>query len=153
MSLIRFARKSRHEQAQVVRMKVRRLLLNLGWRIPHVGNDRTTYVIGLFGSGRWYINELLLRYLGERAYYFRDDILFHPGPTSMIYSGHATIKHLSCFQHSPAVTGRILEAVRAGSAELDFCLSPSSGFIVDQLDLVAALHSRQQNKYNCLTGS
>ena len=101
-------------------MWVRRLLLNLGWRIPHVGNDRTTYVIGLFGSGRWYINETLLRYLGERAYYFRDDILFHPGPTSMIYSGHATIKYLSCFQHSPAVTSRILEAVRSGSADLIF---------------------------------
>ena len=120
MSLIRFARKSPREQAQVVRMKVRRLLLNLGWRIPHVGNDRTTYVIGLFGSGRWYINELLLRYIGERAYYFKDDILFHPGPTSMIYSGHATIKYLSCFQHSPTVTSRILEAVRSGSADLIF---------------------------------
>lgn len=120
MSLIRFARKSRYEQAQVVRMKVRRLLLSLGWRVPHVGNDRTTYVIGLFGSGRWYINDLLLRYLGERAYYFRDDILFHPGPTSMIYSGHATMKYLSCFQHAPAVTSRILEAVSAGSADLIF---------------------------------
>ena len=120
MPLIKFARKSRREQAQVVRMKVRRLLLNLGGKIPHVGNDRTTYVIGLFGSGRWYINELLLGYIGERAYYFRDDILFHPGPTSMIYSGHATMKYLSCFQHAPTVTSRILEAVRLGSADLIF---------------------------------
>jgi hypothetical protein len=62
----------------------------------------------------------LLRYIGERAYYFRDDILFHPGPTSMIYSGHATMKYLSCFQHSPTVTSRILEAVRSGSADLIF---------------------------------
>jgi hypothetical protein len=101
-------------------MKVRRLLLNWGRKIPHVGNDRTIYVIGLFGSGRWYINELLLRYVGERAYYFRDNILFHPGPTSMIYSGHATMKHNSCFQYPPTVTSRILEAVRSGYADLIF---------------------------------
>ncbi|MGA2905569.1 MAG: hypothetical protein ABSD98_17220 [Candidatus Korobacteraceae bacterium] len=101
-------------------MKVRRLLLNYGGKVPHVGNDRTIYVIGLFGSGRWYINELLLRYVGERAYYFRDDILFHQGPTSMIYSGHATIKYSSLFQHPPTVTSRVLEAVRSGVADLIF---------------------------------
>jgi hypothetical protein len=85
-----------------------------------VGNDRTAYVIGLFGSGRWYINDLLLQNIGGRANYFRDTIRFHPGPTSMIYSGHATIRHASHLQHPPEVTRGILEAVRSGFADLIF---------------------------------
>ena len=114
--LIRFARKSRHERAATVR----RYLGNWDWRIPHLGNDRTAYVIGLFGSGRGYINELMLKNLGKRAKYFRETIRFHPGPTSMIYSGHATIKHVSRDQQLPAVTSRILETVRLGFADLIF---------------------------------
>ena len=85
-----------------------------------MGNDRTAYVIGLFGSGRWYINQLLMQHIGERANYFRDSIRFHPGPTSMIYTGHATMRHVSHLQHPPAVTSRILEAVRAGFADSIF---------------------------------
>ena len=85
-----------------------------------MGNDRTTYVVGLFGTGRWYINELLLQNIGDRAKYVRDTIRFHPGPTSMIYSGHATMKHVSRAQYLPAVMDRILEAVRSGFADLIF---------------------------------
>jgi hypothetical protein len=76
--------------------------------------------MGLFGSGRGYIGELILRNLGKRAKYFRETIRFHPGPTSMIYSGHATIRHVSRAQALPAVTSRILEAVRSGFADLIF---------------------------------
>jgi hypothetical protein len=83
-------------------------------------NDRTAYVIGLFGTGRRYINELMLGNIGERAKYFRDTIRLHPGPTSMIYSGHATIRYDSRLQYSPAVTSRILEAAGAGFADLIF---------------------------------
>jgi hypothetical protein len=90
------------------------------WRVHHLGNDRTAYVIGLFGTGRGYINELMLKNLGKRAKYFRETIRFHPGPTSMIYSGHATIKYVSRDQELPAVTSRILEAVRSGFADLIF---------------------------------
>lgn len=86
----------------------------------NLGHDRTAYVIGLFGSGRWYINELLMRKLGERSKYFRDAIRFHPGPTSMIYSGHATMRHVSHLQHPPAVTSQILEAVESGFADSIF---------------------------------
>jgi hypothetical protein len=118
--LIRFARKSPPQQLRAVRARARYHLLNWGWKIPHVGNDRTAYVIGLFGTGRSYINELLLRNIGERAYYFRDKIQFHPGSTSMIYSGHATVRHISGFQDSPAQTSRILEAVRSGFADVIF---------------------------------
>ncbi len=85
-----------------------------------VAAQRTTYVIGLFGSGRHYINDLLLQNLGERAKYFRDTIRLHPGPTPMIYSGHATIRHQSRDQVSPEVMGRILEAVSARFADLIF---------------------------------
>jgi hypothetical protein len=114
--LIRFARKSPHERA----FTVHRYLGNWDWRVPHLGNDRTAYVIGLFGGGRNYINELMLKNLGERAKYVRETIRFHPGPTSMIYTGHATIRHVSRDQALPAVTSRILEAVRSGIADLIF---------------------------------
>jgi hypothetical protein len=85
-----------------------------------LGSDRTAYIIGLFGTGRRYINELMIENIGERAKYFRDTIRFHPGPTPMIYSGHATIRHLSRAQESPAVMSRILGAVASGFANLIF---------------------------------
>ena len=88
--------------------------------IPRMGNDRTAYVIGLYGVGRWYIHELMLQNLGERAKYIREWIRFHPRPTSMIYTGHATMKYASRGQRLPAVTSRILEAVRSGFADLIF---------------------------------
>jgi hypothetical protein len=81
---------------------------------------KTAYVIGLFGSGRRYINELILHNIGDRAQYFRDTIRLHPGPTPMIYSGHATMRHVSRGQESPAVMSRILEAVGSGFANLIF---------------------------------
>ncbi len=82
--------------------------------------DRTAYVIGLFGTGRRYINELIQQNIGERARYFRDTIRLHPGPTPMIYSGHATMRYVCRGQETPAVMGRILEAVGSGYARLIF---------------------------------
>jgi hypothetical protein len=90
------------------------------WKVHSPGNDRTAYLIGLFGTGRLYLNELMVQHVGERGRYFRDKIRLHPGPTSMIYSGHATIRHVSRAQEPPAVTSRILEAVRSGFADLIF---------------------------------
>jgi hypothetical protein len=84
------------------------------------GKYRTAYVIGLFGTGRGYIAELILQNLGERAKYFRDTLGFHPGPTPMIYSGHATMRHVSRAQEPPAVMNRVLEAVRSGFADVIF---------------------------------
>jgi len=95
-------------------------LQDWGWKAPRLGNDRTAYIIGLFGTGRMYINELMRQNIGERAEYLRDEIHVQPGPTSMIYSGHATIRHVSRFQALPAQTSRILEAVRSGFADLIF---------------------------------
>jgi hypothetical protein len=83
-------------------------------------NDKTTYIIGLFGSGRRYINDLILQNMGERAKYFRDGIRLHPGPTPMIYSGHVTMKYLSRSQEAPTVMRYILEAVKSGYANLIF---------------------------------
>jgi hypothetical protein len=82
--------------------------------------QRTAYVIGLFGTGRRYINDLILRNIGERAKYFRDTIRLHPGPTPMIYSGHATMKYVSRGQELPAVMSRISEAVGWGFADSIF---------------------------------
>ena len=130
--LLRFWRKSpgerwrsaratvRYHLVHPLRLRTNRLLLSRGWKIPHVGNDRTIYVIGLFGSGRWYINRLLLYNVGERANYFKDTIGLHSGPTSMIYSGHATINHVSRLQYPPEISSRIFDAVRSGFADLIF---------------------------------
>jgi hypothetical protein len=118
--LIKFARRSPRAQLQVARAKWRYGFLARLPKIPHAGKDRTLYVVGLFGTGRSYINELLVHNIGERGKYFRDEICFHPGPTSMIYSGHATIRHGSFLQHHPEITNLILDAVRSGFADLIF---------------------------------
>jgi hypothetical protein len=96
------------------------LIRSLGERMQKPFDERTAYVIGLFGTGRKYINELILQNIGERAKHFRDTIRLHPGPTPMIYSGHATMRHDSRFQYPPAITGRIQEAVGARFADLIF---------------------------------
>jgi hypothetical protein len=90
------------------------------WKIHSPGEDRTAYLIGLFGSGRQYVTELMLQYIGERAKYLHQKVRYHADPTSMIYSGHATTRHVSRGQGLPAVTTRILEAVRSGFADLIF---------------------------------
>jgi hypothetical protein len=90
------------------------------WKVPRLGNDRTTYVVGLYGTGRFYIHALMLRNLGPRAKYIRERIRFHPRPTSMIYTGHATMRYASRGQRLPAVTSRILGAVESGFADLIF---------------------------------
>jgi hypothetical protein len=90
------------------------------WRAPRLGHDRTAYVIGLYGTGLWYIHTLMEQNLGERSTYIRRRIRLHAGPTSMIYVGHATMKHVSRGQRLPAVTSRILEAVSSGFADLIF---------------------------------
>jgi hypothetical protein len=112
--LVRFARKSRREKLHSVRCHL------VDWRAPHLGNDRTAYIVGLLGTGRTYIKDLVLQNIGDRADYYRDTIRCHPGPTSMIYSGHAAIRHLSMSLALPAVTTRILEGMRLGFADLIF---------------------------------
>ena len=121
--LIGFARKSPRELLQLLRCHLEDYGLremDWYWKVHNPGNDRTVYIIGLFGTGRTYINELVRQNIGERAKYFRDKIRFHPGPTSLIYSGHATIKHECSHQQSPTVTRRVLEAVGSRSAYLIF---------------------------------
>ena len=86
----------------------------------NLGNDRTAYVIGLFGTGRWYVMELIVNHIGPRAKYVKDEIRFHRGPTSMIYSGHSTLKHSSNLQHPPRITRHVLDAVKSGFADLIF---------------------------------
>lgn len=113
----RFTQKSPSEQWQVAGAKVRHKLLDWGWE-PQLGNDKTIYVVGLFGSGRWYVNNLIVANVGVRAKYFLDELRFHVRPTSMIYSGHATIKYPAA--GLPPAGARILEAVRSGLADLIF---------------------------------
>jgi hypothetical protein len=105
----------------VARSTVSSHLYDWGWRpIPHQGHDRTAYIMGLSGTGRWYVNEMIMQNIGIRAKCFRDAIRIHPGPTSMVYSGHATIKYVCRNQEVPAVTRRIFESVRSRFADLIF---------------------------------
>ena len=115
-----------------------------GLNSPAGRNYRTTYIIGLFGSGRQYVAGLILQNIGERARYFRDAICVHPGPTPMIYSGHATMRYASRAQHLPEVTSCILEAGPFGYRRFDFCLPPSARFAAHELDLVADIQPREQ---------
>jgi hypothetical protein len=112
---------SPRELFKVARAAINDRFVDWGWKeVPREGNDRTAYVIGLFGSGRTYIYQLLLQHIGKRAQYLRETIRFHPQPTSMIYIEHATMKHVSRAQALPAVMSRVMEAVRSGSADLIF---------------------------------
>jgi hypothetical protein len=142
--LIRFARKSPREQLQFLRDKW--VETEWYWNI-HPGKDRTAYVIGLFGSGRQYVTELMLQNIGERTRYLRQTIRFHARPTSMIYSGHATIKYVSGGQALPAVTSRILEAVKSGFADLIFLYRhPLDSLLTNWITISAAENWRDGSK-------
>ena len=142
--LIRFARKSPREQLRFVRDKW--VETEWYWKI-HPGKDRTAYVIGLFGSGRQYVTELMLQNIGERTRYLRQTIRFHARPTSMIYSGHATIKYVSGGQALPAITGRILEAVKSGFADLIFLYRhPLDSLLTNWITISAAENWRDGSK-------
>jgi hypothetical protein len=136
-TLIRFARKSPPEKLQAVRNRLQDVRNRLAekdwyWKVHHPENDRTAYVIGLFGTGRWYIGELIQQHIGERAKYFRWEIRVRSVPTSMIYCEHATIKYVSRKQTLPAVTSRILETVRSGFADLIFvCRHPLDSLLTN----------------------
>jgi hypothetical protein len=92
---------------------MRRKAIDWSWYVPHLGNDRTTYVIGLFGTGRWYVTDLIKLNIGARAESVRgDNIRLHPGPT--------TIKYVSRGQAPPAVMSGILKAMESGFADLIF---------------------------------
>jgi len=109
-----------------------------------LGNDRTTYLIGLFGTGRLYVNGLMLQNSGERAKYFRDGIRLHRGPTSMIYSGRATRRYVSRGQFLPAVMSCILEAVRLGFADLIFlCRHPLDSLLTNWIWWRTYIHAHK----------
>lgn len=114
----RFVRKSPRKQWWSI-------LSNLGetdwyWRIHSPGRHKTTYLVGLYGTGRYYFDELMWEHFGERLKYIRSGVRFRSLPTAMIYSGHATIRYPSRSQELPEVTSRILEQVRSGLADWIF---------------------------------
>jgi hypothetical protein len=117
--LAKFVRKSTPEKLQSVQYHLS--ATDQYWKLHRAGGDKTVYVIGLFGTGRWYVTEMIRQHIGDRAKYFRFGITrCHHVPTSMIYGGHATIKYLSRAQALPELTNRILETVRAGISDLIF---------------------------------
>jgi hypothetical protein len=117
--LVKFARKPTREKLQSVQHHLSEA--DWYWKIHSPGGDKTAYIIGLFGTGRWYVTELVRQHIGVRAKYFRFGIIrSHRVPTSLIYGGHATVKYVSRGQALPALTNCILETVRAGIADLIF---------------------------------
>jgi hypothetical protein len=108
------------QRLQIVRAAVRHLLAASGWQTTYEGCDRTAYIIGLYGTGRHYINELISANLGKRAIYLIEGLRYVPAPTSLIYSYHATIKYTRLFQARPELTSRLLRSVGSGFADLIF---------------------------------
>jgi len=108
------------QRLQVARASTRYLLAASGWELAPAGGDRTAYVIGLYGTGRHYINDLISANLGKRAIYLVEGLRYHPAPTSLIYSYHATLKYHRLFQSPPELTRRLLQSVRSGFADLIF---------------------------------
>ena len=108
------------QRLEVARAALKHLLGACGWQIAPHGCERTAYVIGLYGTGRHYINELIGANLGRRAIYLIEGLRWHPAPTSLIYSYHATIKYRRLFQEPPELTRRLLQSVRSGFADLIF---------------------------------
>jgi hypothetical protein len=84
------------------------------------GEGKTLYVVGLFGTGRLYVDDLIVGNIGKRSRYFRDQIRLHPGPTPMIYSGHVTLRHTSRAQSLPIIMRGISESIRSGFADSVF---------------------------------
>jgi len=126
-----FVRKSPRERAKAIanyrytaiaRYRLRRAGpdFTASERAVRLGNDRTAYVIGLWGAGRHYVMELMLQNIGERAAYIREQVGLYQGPTSMIHLVHSTMKHVSRGHLQPALTSRLLESVGLGFADLIF---------------------------------
>ncbi len=132
--LIRFARKSPREQFARVQSR----LVDWGFIVPRVGNDRTAYFIGLFGTGRVYLNELILENIGERANYLRNWIPH--SSKSDIDDLQRACHNEACFRRS-GLASRNEPYIGSGRIEIrrfDFSLSSSPRFVADKLDLVAA---------------
>jgi hypothetical protein len=74
------------------------------------------------------------------------------GPTSMIYSGHATIRHTSHLQHPPPVARQILEAVKSGIADSIFVYRHPLDSLLTNWILVADLYSRHHRDQGYFRG-
>jgi hypothetical protein len=90
---------------------------------PASGNVRsasTIYIVGLFGSGRMYLGDVICDHIGERAHDFRDELRYESTPTSMIYSGHMTLRYVSTGFNPPEFGNRIVASVRSGAGKMIF---------------------------------
>ena len=104
------------------------------------------YVIGLFGTGRRYINRLIIAEHGRRGQVF-------PGYDLSACRSNTSDLQRPCHHQTrsffPSVPAGGDEpypgSSRIGICGFDLRLSSSPRFVADQLDLVADLHSRKQN--------
>jgi len=81
---------------------------------------KPTYIIGLFGTGRWYLNSLILNSGLEIAYCFLDGINHYYGTVPLILSGHVTSIYETALCGAPAFGRELLSRAAAGLINLIF---------------------------------
>jgi len=81
---------------------------------------KPTFIVGLFGSGRFYIKDLIINSGLEIAYYFQDGLYDYRGAVPFIFSGHVTCTYESAKCHSPSFGRALLERAAAGLINLVF---------------------------------
>jgi hypothetical protein len=148
--LIRFARKPLANNWRGVRYRLEEM--DWYWKIHKSGNDRTTYVIGLFGTGRLYINELMLQNIGERAKYFRKHTDPPPSRSNVFYL-QPPCHNQVCFSLAGVARGN-KPYIGSGQIQIcrfDFYLSSSPRFLAVKLGLVADISSQHHSRF-CYLG-
>jgi len=81
---------------------------------------KPTYIVGLFGSGRLYIKDLIVNSGLEIAYYFRDGMHDYTGAVPVILSGHVTSMYKSAMCRPPDVGRRLFDRAAARLINLVF---------------------------------
>lgn len=82
---------------------------------------RPTYLLGLYGTGRWYINQLIMRSAGAWSYYFQDRLGIQLDGPPVIWSGHTTVQKPVVAGHAGSDYGQsILDLGRNGLANIVF---------------------------------
>jgi hypothetical protein len=81
---------------------------------------KPTYLLGLFGTGRQYLNSLFLKSNLEIAYYFRDCCHNYFGAVPVIFSGHVASTYERVGFRTPDFWRTLIERAAAGLVNLIF---------------------------------
>ena len=108
------------DRPQAFATLARHRLTGLNPASDNISSTSTIYIVGLFGSGRMYLGDVIRDHIGERALHFRDELRHESTPTPMIYSGHMTLKYVSTGFNPPEFGNRIVASVRSGAGKMIF---------------------------------